>query len=231
MLPGDEPSAPLAIGDDGNLYGLTASGGTADAGTVFRLLPGASPTVEPRAQFTGTAGSLPGSSRPLAELVRGQDGNLHGTTTGGGSTGSGTVFTVVPGGGVISRVSFTGYDGAFPGAVPLAPLSPAPDGNLYGTTSTAGTGGGGSLFRLFFGPTVLTAAATDVSFTRVMFNASINPNDSPSEVWFEYGTTEQFGRQLPKELVLATARSSLPKQALDWSPALSITSGPSDEMR
>jgi uncharacterized repeat protein (TIGR03803 family) len=51
---GSNPSAPLVLGNDGNLYGTTAHGGPGGGGTVFRIV------LTP--QFTGIAKSRDGSA-------------------------------------------------------------------------------------------------------------------------------------------------------------------------
>jgi uncharacterized repeat protein (TIGR03803 family) len=76
-------------------------------------------------------------------------GNLYGTTRGGGGNGCGAVFKLVPsqGGQWTESVvySFTcGQDGA----EPVAGVTFDNTGNLYGTTLTNGTYGGGTAFEL-----------------------------------------------------------------------------------
>ncbi|HZT43667.1 MAG TPA: choice-of-anchor tandem repeat GloVer-containing protein [Chthonomonadaceae bacterium] len=87
---GSDPGVPLIQAADGYLYGGDFNGGSSgvgsgDTGEIFRVsLSGA---------FTGLYtffGSANGSS-PNG-LVQGMDGNLYGTTYGGGASGHGTVF-------------------------------------------------------------------------------------------------------------------------------------------
>ena len=82
---------------------------------------------------------------PLSPLIRDAKGNLYGTTVGGGSYGSGTVFKVDALGRETVLYSFTGgADGGDPyGGVILDPA-----GNLYGTTYQGGSGTAGTVFKL-----------------------------------------------------------------------------------
>ena len=200
VLPGGEPTAALVQAGDGNLYGVTRVGGAQNAGVIFRVLPGAVPRVETLAAFTGTAGALPGSA-PLAELLSAPNGVLYGTTSLGGASSSGTLFRVEPAGEIRTVANFTGSAGALPGATPTTPLALAADGNLYGTTSASGSGGGGTLYRLVFGPGVTTQNATTVSFTQATLNASINPKGEATEAYFEYGTSTALGASTAPQVV------------------------------
>ncbi len=131
---GGDPQASLIQASDGNLYGTTRNGGSSGMGTVFviRDLSG-TPT---ESVIHSLAGGSDGS-KPVASLIQASDGNLYGTTYGGGSSGAGTVFRIsdlstVPTESVI--YSFTGNtDGGYPSAA----LIQASDGNLYGTTIDA----------------------------------------------------------------------------------------------
>jgi uncharacterized repeat protein (TIGR03803 family) len=83
---------------------------------------------------------------PSAGLVADQDGNLYGTTIGGGSAGEGTVFRIAPGGSETILHSFTGgQDGYSPEAALIIDDS----GSLYGTTTVGGlSGNNGTVFRI-----------------------------------------------------------------------------------
>lgn len=86
-------------------------------------------------------------ARPQAGLVESPDGRFYGTTSGNGSD-SGTVFQVTPEGVLTTLASFTeanlNVNGMFPSS-----LVWGPDGNVYGTTSLGGSGGGhGTVFKV-----------------------------------------------------------------------------------
>jgi uncharacterized repeat protein (TIGR03803 family) len=124
----------------GNFYGTTNGGGASGAGVVFKLAPSGQETV--LYSFTGGADG----GYPLAGLVRDAAGNFYGTTNGGGASGTGVVFKVVPSGQETVLYSFTGgADGAYPWWV-----TPVLDsaGNLYGTTIAGGTANAGVVFKV-----------------------------------------------------------------------------------
>jgi uncharacterized repeat protein (TIGR03803 family) len=63
------------------------------------------------------------------------------------------------------------------------------DGNIYGTTQEGGPEGGGTVFRLRFGPTPITLAANPIRAARATLNGTINPNGNLTTVKFEIGTS------------------------------------------
>ncbi len=138
--------AALIQAGDGNLYGVTSSGGVLSSnGTVFKVTTGG--TFTHLATFTGTIGAVLGSS-PQAALTQASDGALYGTTTTGGSSNFGTVFKITTAGVFTNLTSFTGTAGAAPGSNPQAALVQWTDGNLYGTTLSGGSGGLGTMFKV-----------------------------------------------------------------------------------
>src|SRR6266436_3707089 len=74
---GGGPSAGLALGPDGNLYGITAFGGGAGLGTIFKITTGGIFT-------TLYSFQLPDGLVRQARLMPGPDGNLNGPTWDGG---------------------------------------------------------------------------------------------------------------------------------------------------
>jgi uncharacterized repeat protein (TIGR03803 family) len=96
-LDGGMPTAGLTMDGAGNLYGTTQYGGTADYGSVFKLVhTGGSWILHPLYSFPNDGGGNDGAE-PYAGVTIGPDGNLYGTTTrGGGSAAYGTVFKLSP---------------------------------------------------------------------------------------------------------------------------------------
>ena len=139
MADGAIPLSGL-IGDaEGNFYGTTWSGGTWNAGIVYKLTRSGDETV----LYTFTGGADGG--KPLGNLARDSAGNLYGTTFSGGG-GEGVVYRLDPAGQETVLHAFggsgTGLDGGPEGGVILDSA-----GNLYGTTSGGGEGFG-TVFQL-----------------------------------------------------------------------------------
>jgi uncharacterized repeat protein (TIGR03803 family) len=79
-----------------------------------------------------------GANPYFMSLVQGTDGNLYGTTEGGGENGEGTVFKVTPTGALTTLHSFCAKTNCTDGSVPVGGLVLGTDGNFYGTTSAGG---------------------------------------------------------------------------------------------
>ena len=127
---------------NGNLYGTTASGGPYNVGTVFKLTPPAQPGSKwTKTLFYGfkktSDGNYPNGSNPYAGLIVDGEGNLYGTTGGGGAFSEGTVFKLAPDGTETVLYSFKGWRNG-DGQLPLAGLTIDSEGNLYGTTEMGG---------------------------------------------------------------------------------------------
>jgi uncharacterized repeat protein (TIGR03803 family) len=140
---GAEPYEGLIQATDGNFYGTTLFGGASTAcagggcGTVFKITP--SGTLTTLHSFDDTDGYY-----PQAALVQATNGNLYGTTPGGGAYQEGTVFKITSSGKLTTLHSFDGTDGA----IPYAGLVQATNGNLYGTTSGGGGYQEGTVFKI-----------------------------------------------------------------------------------
>jgi uncharacterized repeat protein (TIGR03803 family) len=84
-------------------------------------------------------------------VIRATDGNLYGTTSSGGTYDHGTIFKMTPFGTVTILHDFAGcYRDCLrsDGGYPTAALVQATDGNFYGTTTSGGSGGEGTLFKV-----------------------------------------------------------------------------------
>ncbi len=95
-------------------------------------------------------GVVQGGRNPQAAPILGPDGVYYGTTTGGGATGNGTVYRLVPpaGGQAGSRRVIYSFSGVADGSVPSSGLLVGKDGALYGVTSAGGAQGYGTAFKL-----------------------------------------------------------------------------------
>src|SRR5262249_29945180 len=120
---------------------------------------------------------------PTARRSQSNDGSLSGTAVTGGATnglfgsdGFGTVFRITTNGVFTSLVQFQNTNGSGP----LDSLLMGPDGNLYGTTTHGGTGGGGTIFRIVLTPHlsgIARLANGNVSLT------AAGPTGSPFSLW------------------------------------------------
>jgi uncharacterized repeat protein (TIGR03803 family) len=169
---GANPYAGLLQTADGGLYGTTFYGGSNGLGTVFNLATNGALVAS--VSFNGTNGAY-----PYAGLVQAADGNLYGTTEGGGALTNplvvpgGTVFKLTTNGVLTTLFSFNGTNGLFP----QAGLVQGSDGNLYGTTSSGGPGGNGTVFRLSLTPPAapLFLTVTQTSGTiRMTWSATVD---------------------------------------------------------
>jgi uncharacterized repeat protein (TIGR03803 family) len=104
------------------------------------LLCVATPKASPAQTFTTLVNFnyTNGVNPYFMSLVQGTDGNLYGTTEGGGANGEGTVFKVTPTGTLTTLYSFCAKTNCTDGSVPFGGLVLGTDGNFYGTTSEGG---------------------------------------------------------------------------------------------
>lgn len=150
----------LTLLSDGNFYGTTASGGANNLGTVYKMTSAGEQTV----LHSFAAGG--DGQTPVAGLSADSDGNLYGVTYYGGTNNFGTIFRIAPDGSGYTTVhSFAGgpVDGQYPGVK----LRNVDDGTLYGSTSSGGAAGLGTIFK--FDP------SSDV--TTVMYSFLGAPDD------------------------------------------------------
>lgn len=137
---GAEPQGPLIRDASGNLYGAALQGGKRNRGTIFKLATDGTLTV----LHTFTGGWDGGE--PQGGLLMDSAGNLYGSASAGGDSGSGTVFAITKWGRFKRLHSFTG--GA-DGKIPNGGLIRDRDGNLYGTTQSGpGENVLGTVFKL-----------------------------------------------------------------------------------
>ena len=97
--------------------------------------------IASRAQMFETLVVFDGANgaAPFASPIQGSDGNLYGTTYGGGASGSGgTVFKMTPTGTLTTLHSFCSQPNCTDGDAPLDGLVQGADGNFYGTTALGG---------------------------------------------------------------------------------------------
>ena len=172
---------------DGNLYGLTAAGGSYGRGTAFRLTTNG--VITTLVNFNFTNGYRPGS------LTLASDGNFYGTTPYGGLYGNGTngnnygtVFRMSTNGALTTLVNFSGTNGFDP----YGGLIQWSDGNFYGTCdgqiTTNGGFGGGTLFQMTPSGSLTTIATFNGTNGSVPWATMIQGNDGNL-----YGTTYAGG--------------------------------------
>jgi uncharacterized repeat protein (TIGR03803 family) len=141
---GFAPESGLVQDGAGNLYGTTSVGGANDWGIVYKITPGSAETV--LYSFCSLANCTDGAW-PQSGLSIDQSGNLYGTTLYGGAAtgpycGCGTAFKITPDGAETVLYSFCSESNCTDGAFPMANVILDDNGNIYGTTSSGGSGTG-----------------------------------------------------------------------------------------
>ena len=145
----------LTFDSAGNIYGTTSQAGVSSAqcfplgcGVVFKLThSGQGYTESVIYSFTGgTDGSW-----PVGAVVFNSTGEAY-TTAGSlnpsGANGGGTVIELTPSGGGWTETTIHNFTPGTDGSSPWSGVILDSSGNLYGTTSTNGSGGGGTVFEL-----------------------------------------------------------------------------------
>jgi uncharacterized repeat protein (TIGR03803 family) len=190
---GSTPHATLVWDGQGNLYGTTLGGGLGANGVVYELSPGSSGEWTETVLYRFTGGADGGV--PFSSLTLDADGNLYGTTTGGGKAGLGVLFelTRASGNGWTETVlhTFTGNpDGAGPFSAPIFDA----EGNLYGVTYSGGVKNDGAVYQL--------SPSSNTSWTERVLHSfqggedGVNPSASlvMDQVGNLYGTTVAGGK-------------------------------------
>jgi uncharacterized repeat protein (TIGR03803 family) len=130
---------------NGNLYGVTQTGGAFGWGVVYDLNRKGRLTVL-HSFAGGTAGGTKDGCEPSGTPAMDTDGNLYGTTYLCGSSNEGIVWKLSNKRTETVLHNFVGFpkDGQYP----IAGVVMDAAGNLYGTTSEGGTSGPGTVYEL-----------------------------------------------------------------------------------
>lgn len=137
---GSYPLGSLIQSTDGSLFGMTNSGGSANAGTVFKInIDGSGHTV------LYSFNSQSEGSSPVSSLVQGTNRDLYGISNQGGSSGGGTIFKYSINTGERTLLHNFNYS---TGSNPVGSLTFGLDGDLYGMTYQGGSSGVGTVFKI-----------------------------------------------------------------------------------
>jgi uncharacterized repeat protein (TIGR03803 family) len=138
---------------NGRFYGVTTYSGGASGingmGSVYELTP--SGKLSNFYSFCSLANCADGAN-PVGTPILGSDGNLYGATAFGGSdasgsNGAGTVYKLTLEGKLTTLYAFCPTLPCSDGVNPVGIIQGS-EGNLYGATSSGGTGGEGTIFEI-----------------------------------------------------------------------------------
>lgn len=136
---GAYPDGELIKGSDGNLYGMTVSGGASTSGTIFKISTTGVFTVIRSFNYN------PDGAGPHGHLILSTDGNFYGITSSGGVNGYGTIFKMTTSG---TYTVLHALNGGSDGGPSYGSITEGTDGNLYGITYGGGTNGIGTIFKI-----------------------------------------------------------------------------------
>jgi uncharacterized repeat protein (TIGR03803 family) len=134
-----EPWSSLMQASNGKLYGTTYFGGTTDQGAIFEFNQ-IDNTVSTIHSFNGVDGNGPSGT-----LLQASNGKIYGTTVGGGTFSSGTLFEFDLATGTFTKK--VDFETAVSGSTPACGLVELDNGKLFGTANNGGANGDGVLFE------------------------------------------------------------------------------------
>lgn len=191
---GKFPYYGMMRASNGQVYGITAYGGTNDLGTLFEY-DVTNNVLTKRVDFSTANGSL-----PYCTLVEGNNGRLYGTAALGGASGDGVIFEFNP-----ANNTYTKKIDLFvsTGRLPQTGLVKAGNGKLYGVNYLGGTSSGGTISS--DGGTLFEYDVTTNAYTKRFdfdYDQSNNSSVSGRNPWgglflasngLLYGTTSEGG--------------------------------------
>ena len=190
---GYRPVAGVIADAEGDLFGTVRFPSGANDGAVFEIANGTTTVT----QVVGFTGGDDGGA-PEGPLIADAAGDLFGTTSTGGAGGQGTVFEIAYNGTSYATTATTlvtfNLAGSADGANPLGGLITDANGDLFGTTSSGGAHGDGTVFEIAYnGTSYATMATTLVNFDGTGDGA--NPADTLliDSNGNLYGTTQNGG--------------------------------------
>jgi len=139
---------PLLIDTNGTIFGIAELGGAYQAGTAYKITPGAGGTWTFRTLWAFRG--LPDAGFPYGGLIADASGDLFGTTYYGGANGLGSVYELKRGNfGAYHEHLLYSFQGGSDGSSPTTTLLLASSNDLVGTTSAGGnTCDCGTIFKV-----------------------------------------------------------------------------------
>ena len=137
---GQNPFGSLITGNDGNIYGLTSSGGAGINGVLFKYDP-----ILNNFEKKIDLNYAENGRYIYGGLLESTNGFLYGMTVNGGANDLGVLFSINP---VTYKVTKEfDFDGTNNGSRPYGNLIEANNGKLYGMTYQGGTNNHGVIFE------------------------------------------------------------------------------------
>jgi uncharacterized repeat protein (TIGR03803 family) len=136
---GSYSESAMVQATDGNLYGLTYTGGANNLGVLFQYNPSTNVYTK-KINFDGSNKG----TYPQGALIQASNGNLYGVTEQGGTNDEGVLFQYNPATNVYTKL--LDFSSATTGALPKGGVLQANDGKLYGTNFFGGANNEGVLY-------------------------------------------------------------------------------------
>jgi uncharacterized repeat protein (TIGR03803 family) len=144
---GSGPGSGLTFDQQGNLYGMTPTGGAYALGVIYQLRPQTDGSWKFSVIHAFTGGN-DGSTGSAGRMILDGAGNLYGVATFGGANGFGVAFKLGHSKAGWTLLPLYAFKDQPDGASPYGGLLFDRAGNLYGTTYYAGVNDLGTVYKL-----------------------------------------------------------------------------------